>query len=43
MLEPVLKVMVPEEGVNVPVTLKAPPTAAVLALPEIEPLIFKPP
>ena len=43
MLAPVLKVIVPEDGVNVPVTVKAPPTVAVLAFPEIEPLTIKPP
>ena len=43
MLEPLLNVMVPAEGVKVPVTVKAAPTVAVLVPVEIEPETLSPP
>ena len=42
MVHPVVaRVMVPDEGVNVPVTVSAPFTVAVLLAPVIEPLILR--
>ena len=40
-LEPLLKIKVPAEGVKVPVTVKAPPTVAELEPVEIDPETFK--
>lgn len=43
MVVPLLKVIVPAVGVNVPVTANVPATVAVAVAPVMVPLIFNPP